>query len=135
MMRWNWLLLLAACGADSQDNPSDHPLGPDGQYGVYLRCAPYYGHICDGPEYAEHPYYFQCDEAPGDACIDAPRPSPDPDQSVWCCSFACSRGDPERDFRCNGKALYTCTSDATIDEAFAAARGCELGYDSNTICC
>ena len=81
----------------------------------------------------QFPNFYQCDEKPGDRCVSAPRPSPDPKQTVWCCEFKCVRGDPAQDYRCTGgRAIFYCNSDANVD---AKAIGCVPGSSSAEICC
>jgi hypothetical protein len=114
--------LAASCGGGGG--------GPGGTDDVYLRCTPYYGDLCKA---AMYPNFFQCDARPGDACVVAPSPSPDPNQTVWCCQFGCVRGDPARDFRCmDGRSVFYCNPDAMVNPA---SLGCVAGGDSNEICC
>ncbi len=117
--------VLASCGSSGASAP---PPGPGGSYDVYLRCTPYSGDLCAG---AQYPNYFQCDSRPGDPCVVAPGPSPDPQQTVWCCQFPCARGDPSTDSQCGGQRAYVCT-DAKFDPA---TFGCRSGGQSSMICC
>jgi hypothetical protein len=104
-----------------------------GTYAVDLRCTPYDttpgGDFCGTEEWQN---YFQCDAQPGDECVPAPRPSADPDQTAWCCSFPCTRYSVS-DHRCSdGRAAYACTDD---EPETAAGLGCVDGVDSFLICC
>lgn len=104
--------------------------GPGGTSAEYRRCTPYYGMGCAGQPY---PNFFQCDAKPGDKCVPAPKPSPDKNQTVWCCEFACVRAPLEQDYRCTGGGqLYYCNPDAKVD---AKALGCVPGASSSEICC
>jgi hypothetical protein len=105
-------------------------VGPGGAPTTYHHCTPYYGNGCAGAQYSN---FFQCDDKPGDKCVPAPKASPDPKQTVWCCEFACTRAPLEQDYRCTGgRQLYYCNSDAKVD---AKAVGCVPGGSSSEICC
>jgi hypothetical protein len=125
------VVLSIACGSSSSSGP---PKGPGGAYAVDSRCSPYLGDLCSKTD-AVHPNFFQCDVKPGDPCVPAPQASPDPDQTVWCCTFPCARADPAQDYRCGAGggtgALYVCT-DAKFDPG---AYGCKKGPDSTSMCC
>ena len=128
-MRLPAILFVAACLVASCGGGAS---GPGGTSTTYRRCASYNGTLlCQG---AKYPNYFQCDSQPGPSCVTAPGPSPDPKQGVWCCEFACSRGDPAFDStECTGgRAAYYCNTDANVDPA---TYGCVPGSSSAAICC
>ncbi len=114
-------IIVASCGGGT---------GPGGFPTTYHRCAPYNGNLCQGVQY---PNYYQCDSQPGPQCVPAPGPSPDPKQTVWCCAYACVRGDPAQDYNCTGgRAIYYCNPDAKVDPTSV---GCVAGPSSVEICC
>lgn len=127
-------VLLASCSDDRERGEEGPPLGPGGTYDEDLRCTPYSSG--NGPstfcEMAQYAHYFQCDAQPGDACVEAPHPSADPNQVAYCCDFPCVRYSVS-DYRClDDRHAYACDQD---DPAIADQLGCVDGVDSYIICC
>lgn len=129
-LAWGALLVAACSDADPPaPPPEEKTIGSSGAYDTYLRCAPHSGGLCEGQL---HPHYFQCDAEPGEPCEPAPGQSPDPSQTVWCCDFPCSRGDPAQDGTCpDERLIYYCVAEAPD----AASFGCVPGEAPFQICC